>query len=236
MRSSAKASSGPSSDASAALAALLPEGCRAVVLEFASASVSVGIEDLWPEERPVVASAIERRRQEFIIGRSAARQAMAKLGSAPAAIPVGPSRQPQWPAGHVGSISHTRELVAAAAGRTEHARSLGIDVEIVGSVTDELADRILTKGERAALDAGPIQDGATVIFSAKEALYKAQYPIHGRWLGFLDVDVELEVGHDGGPGRFTAFVGPDVDHELAGHRLDGKWDRVLGHAFTALAF
>jgi 4'-phosphopantetheinyl transferase EntD len=86
---------------------LLPAGVVAVeVFE------DVPGEPVFPGEEDLVANAVVRRRCEFVTARRCAHQALAKLGHAPAPIRTGPKREPQWPAGLVGSITHTTGLRA----------------------------------------------------------------------------------------------------------------------------
>ena len=86
-------------------------------------------QDLWPVERAAIAHAIPRRQREFAAGRSAARDAVVKLGSPASAIPCAPDRSPVWPDGIVGSITHTRQTCVAIAGRRERVFAMGIDIE-----------------------------------------------------------------------------------------------------------
>jgi 4'-phosphopantetheinyl transferase EntD len=113
------------------------------------------------------------------------------------ALPAGPDRAPLWPAGFVGSITHSSgEAVAVAARRTRFA-SLGVDLEAIVSVPLWLADRVATPMERrwigAKKDAGL---RLALVFSAKEAWQKAQFPLSGRIFDFREVDVrfDLDVG------------------------------------------
>src|SRR5688500_10573337 len=88
------------------VAALVPAGC----------CVSTGPDDalpdpLFPEEEKAVAGALERRRREFALGRMHARRALGSLGYPDVCIGVRHDRAPLWPAGIVGSITHTQGLV-----------------------------------------------------------------------------------------------------------------------------
>ena len=76
-----------------------------------------------------VANAVEVRRREFVTARRCAREALAKLGHAPVPIRSGPMREPQWPAGMVGSITHTIGFRAAAIAPRGVLASVGIDTE-----------------------------------------------------------------------------------------------------------
>ncbi len=214
--------------AGAWLRRVLPDGTRAVVVDFADEPSDDG---LWDAERSSITSAVEVRRREFAAGRRCARLAIDELGRQPAAIPVGPDREPVWPGDLVGSITHSRHLVGAAVADTTVCRSLGIDFEVAGRVDDSLIDRLLTENERRRL-VGPTDDPTpTIIFSAKEAIYKATFPLTRCWLGFEDVEVTLDVGN----GTFEADVLPGVDHPMAGQRLEGFHRSMLGHVLTAIA-
>lgn len=77
--------------------------------------------------------------------------------------------------------------------------SLGIDSEITGSVRRELWRGICTPAETAWLRSLPGVEqlaAATLIFSAKEAFYKCQFPLTQERLGFHDVAVELPAWGD----------------------------------------
>ena len=72
---------------------------------------------LMPGEEAVIARAVEKRRLEYITTRHLARNALARLGFPPVAIGTGGNREPLWPAGVVGSMTHCRGYRAAAVAR-----------------------------------------------------------------------------------------------------------------------
>ena len=151
-------------------------------------------EDLLDGEFIAIQHAIPQRRHEFIGGRMMARRAMSELGVAPQAVPAGPDRAPVWPAGLVGSITHTGEWCAAAIARADEIRSVGIDVEDARSVGSELWQILCTVRELewlSTLPTGVRELGATALFSAKESVFKAQYPLTRRMLGHQAVEVRL---------------------------------------------
>jgi 4'-phosphopantetheinyl transferase EntD len=160
---------------------------------------------LWEGESAAVARAIPKRRTEFAAGRSAARAAMAEIGLAARAIPQGNDRAPLWPAGLVGSIAHCDACCIAAVAMQEHYAALGVDVEPATPLASDLFEVICTPAERAWLDDQP-DPGlmAKVIFSAKEAVYKAQYPLTGKMIGFDAVTLDFD--ND----RFRVIAGPDL--------------------------
>lgn len=194
-----------------AIAALFPAGVVVADLR------EPGNPDLLlPGEGEHLARAAPKRVREFAAGRACARRAMAELGIAPEALKVGQGRQPLWPSGFTGSITHTDDYCAAAVAPRTIAGALGIDTEIVGDVKADLWPSICTRAEMDRLEALPQRwraIGATLIFSAKEAFYKSQYPLTGEFLGFHDVEVEgwhdpqdLESLDGGGMGE--SFVRP----------------------------
>src|SRR5580692_6347409 len=97
---------------------------------------------LLPEERQYVARAMSKRVQEFAAGRVCARAALAQLGYAAVALPMGEDRAPQWPAGATGSITHTNGFCAAVVAATAQIRALGLDAEPGTSVRPHLWGRI----------------------------------------------------------------------------------------------
>jgi len=141
-----------------------------------------------------IARAIPKRRFEFAAGRRAARQALAELGLPPSAILQEADRAPIWPDGVTGSITHCDTLCIAALAPQHLYRSLGIDIEPATPLSADLEAVIATPSERRALAALPPAHRlhmAKQIFCAKEALYKAQYPVTGMRLGFQDVELDI---------------------------------------------
>jgi 4'-phosphopantetheinyl transferase EntD len=150
--------------------------------------------ELFPQEEAVVRSAVEKRRRDFVTGRACARLALERLGVDPGAIGSGPRGEPLWPAGVVGSITHCRVLRACAVARSREVRSVGVDAEVHEPLAPEVLEEVSSSTERRALARAP--NGVCldrVLFSAKEAIYKAWWPLAFRWLGFEDVALSLSV-------------------------------------------
>jgi len=153
---------------------------------------------LAPEEAAHVARAVPKRVGEFAAGRACARRALAELGVPDFILRVGPDREPLWPEGIAGSITHTERFCAAAAARTTVVAALGLDAERRDAVHRGLWRQIATSQELAWLEscaAERADEMATLIFSAKEAFYKCQFTLTREWLNFNDVSVS--VGPDG---------------------------------------
>ena len=134
----------------------------------------------------------EKRLTDFSTGRFCAKKALEQLGFYDVIIPIGEDREPIWPHGIVGSISHCDTLVGAiVAKKSEHA-SLGLDIEEIGRVTPDLYDLVFTESEKnylASFTGRQLEEQSTLIFSIKEAFYKFQHPITKTFLDFLDVEV-----------------------------------------------
>ncbi|MFI6264597.1 4'-phosphopantetheinyl transferase [Micromonospora sp. NPDC051006] len=149
--------------------------------------------------------AVESRRRDFTAGRVCARRAMATLGLPPAPVPSADDRAPVWPAGVVGTITHTRGYCAAAAARSTAVRSVGMDAEQHRPLNPGVRRMICLPEEEERLAALPAGiSWAAVLFSAKETVYKVWHPVVGTWLDFADALVAL----DPDAGTFTARIAP----------------------------
>ena len=153
--------------------------------------ISDRLSELHADEAGEVDQAIDRRRQEFATGRVLARQAMQALGIEAGPILRGDRRQPIWPAGAVGSITHAGQLAVAAIGRAERLRAVGLDLELTQRVDAKLHGKLFTAAEQALI-AGADPRMAGLMFSAKEAGYKATYPLAGRFIGFKEAEVDVD--------------------------------------------
>jgi 4'-phosphopantetheinyl transferase EntD len=135
----------------------------------------------------------EKRIQDFARGRACAHRVLSELGIPDFSLLAGAKREPIWPAGITGSITHTAGFAAAVAAPRSGIASVGLDCEIIESVDEELWSRICTPTEQARLARVPaVERGrqAALIFAAKEAFYKCQFPVSRQWVGFEDVDIE----------------------------------------------
>ena len=150
-----------------------------------------GLPPLEPEEEEALGPrAIERRRRFFALGRAAAREALAELGVERTPIGRGPGGEPLWPRGFVGAISHAGDLALVLVGRRSDYVGLGVDVEEVARGPSPRAARLICRPhemEWADVDSGT--ERLAMVFSAKEAVFKALYPIEQVWLGFSDAEL-----------------------------------------------
>jgi enterobactin synthetase component D len=129
------------------------------------------------------------RKQEYIAGRYCAFKAAKQLSAEIHNIENASTREPIWPLGLAGSISHSKNMAISCVAKSENYLSLGIDAEdfirpqgaqdIIGTVASlEEASYINGLNDQAAL---------TILFSAKEALYKALFPISRCFIDFKEV-------------------------------------------------
>lgn len=149
------------------------------------------------EAEIVAAVSSELRRIQFAAGRLAARSALRSAGATgDLTILQGEKGEPIWPAGWIGSIAHTGEIAVAAvapAHRVSGLHGLGVDIEVARRVLrPDLGRRICTQNEIVSLPKDDLQRSFALIriFSAKEAVYKAVYPLIQQFLEFRDVELD----------------------------------------------
>ncbi|MCX4852240.1 4'-phosphopantetheinyl transferase family protein [Streptomyces canus] len=195
---------------------------------------------LYPEEAEVVAQAVQKRRREFAAVRACARRAMDKLGVPPQPILPGEHGAPVWPAGLAGSMTHCDAYCAAALVRTTDLVSLGIDAEPHGPLPKGVLDAVSLPAERERLALAAAHQPAVhwdrLLFSAKESVYKAWFPLTGKWLGFEEADIEVHAEPGAVPyGHFRAEL--LVPGPLVGGRqlryFEGRW--TVRHQLVATA-
>jgi 4'-phosphopantetheinyl transferase EntD len=186
--------------------------------------------EIFPEEQEAIARAVATRRQEFTTGRACARAALARLGLPPAPILRGQRGEPRWPAGVVGSITHCAGYRACAVAHQRDVRTIGLDAEPHGPLPDGVLDAVAAPAEQSRLKelatARPGIHWDRLLFSAKESVYKAWFPVTGEWLGFGDATVDFDPDSD----RFTARILADaapITH------FEGRW--LVSHGLLATA-
>lgn len=193
--------------------------------------------ELFPEEEAAVAAAVEKRRREFVTARACARAALSRLGHPARAIPVGSRGEPVWPPGVVGSITHCAGYRACAVGAASDLRTIGVDAEVNEPLPANLIGDIALPEERRWIERAAVAEPGVswdrLLFSIKESIYKAWFPLTRSWLGFEDASVLI----DRAGGTFVASLlvpGPTLN----GHQLDGfsgRWDCAGGLVLSAIA-
>jgi 4'-phosphopantetheinyl transferase EntD len=179
---------------------------------------------MFSDEAAAVAGAGADRRREFGTVRWCARKALRQLGVP--AVPILPDedRAPRWPVGVVGSMTHCAGYRAAVVARSGDLCGVGIDAEPHAALPPDVLDFVLRDEERARLaglaDAAPALHADRLVFCAKEAVYKAWFPLTGRWLEFDDVCV-------------TVSLDGTFDARLVDARLSGRWKVERGLIIAA---
>jgi enterobactin synthetase component D / holo-[acyl-carrier protein] synthase len=172
----------------------------------------------FPGEQDLIARAVESRRREFITARRCAREALQRLGHPPGPIRSGPHREPQWPPGVVGSITHCAGYRAAVVAHATDLDALGIDAEPHAPLPAGILESVAADGDAELIAGLTAADPAThwgrLLFSAKESIYKAWFPLTDRWLGFEDAHLSI----DPEAGTFTGHL------HVPGTRRDGAPD------------
>jgi 4'-phosphopantetheinyl transferase EntD len=190
-----------------------------------------------PEEEPLIAKSVAKRRNEFITVRYCARKALGELGVAPVPILKGEKGEPCWPDGVVGSLTHCAGYRGAAVGRSAGVRTVGIDAEPHDVLPNGVLDAVSLPAERAELRAMPAGlHWDRILFCAKEATYKAWFPLTKRWLGFEDAHVTFDVDATGTAGGFESriLIDPAAVSGPPLQTLSGRWSVSDGLALTAI--
>ncbi len=204
---------------------LLPPEIFVAEATIESAHTETGLlAGLFSEEREAIARAVPRRQAEFASGRRLAHQALKQLNGLACAIPVAADRSPLWPAGIIGSITHSESVAAVAVTRVGGAwQALGIDLANIQRFEPDLARVICTPAERAA--ALPL----ALVFSAKESLFKCLHPLTKAWMDFSDAEIRLSSDSE-----FVAVLTKDCGHFANGTVIAGRWREHAGTMCTAI--
>ncbi|MFF5297416.1 4'-phosphopantetheinyl transferase family protein [Paractinoplanes globisporus] len=182
-------------------------------------------EELFPQEEEAVARAVPKRRREFATGRWLAREALGELGLPRSPIVPGERGAPGWPPGIVGSITHCDGYRAAAVALDHGFLTVAIDAEPDLPLPFGVRDAIARREEVGQLSRSGL-NWDRLLFCAKEAVYKAWFPLARTWLDFSEARVTLRP--DGTFGATILIDGP-LD------RLDGRWLSANGLLLAAIA-
>jgi enterobactin synthetase component D len=186
---------------------------------------------------PQLQGAVLSRQLEFLAGRWCARRALRAIDHVGnREVGIAPDGVPRWPSGCVGSITHTADFVWVAAASRRDVGAIGIDSEPImpAARARRLApciavpDEIGRTRDVLGLD---VAVAATLLFSAKESLFKCLYAHLPRPFHHLDVCVEMSRE----PGSFRARLHPPLCDDLP-HRLDihGRFHLDATHVHTGV--
>jgi 4'-phosphopantetheinyl transferase EntD len=216
------------------IGSLFPAGTELAVLrDFGAAK------PLYELEARHVRKAAPKRIEDFAAGRHCASLALEKLGFAQYPLEMKDDRTPAWPQGIVGSITHTDGFAAAAVASAAHCISLGLDAEKIDRVAQDVWTHICSQEEInriRELQPDKAAFAAALIFSAKEAFYKCQYPITGEFLDFQAGRVNFgNIASASGPCSFTMRPGSAIER-LIDPPYIGRWYTDGCHIVTGFYF
>ncbi|MGP3924264.1 4'-phosphopantetheinyl transferase family protein [Streptomyces sp. 8N616] len=193
---------------------------------------------LLPEERAALGAARhEGRRREFTTVRHCARRALADLGVPPVPLLPGERGAPRWPAGVVGSMTHCPGYRAAAVARSGEIRAVGIDAELHAALPRRVLGAVTRPEERERLavlsGADPEVCWDRLLFCAKEAVYKAWFPMTRRRLGFADASVTFD--RTSGSFHLDVSEPASAGSAPASYSFEGRWTATPGLLLATVA-
>jgi 4'-phosphopantetheinyl transferase EntD len=175
---------------------MIEEILPAAVIAVEARQDTSNVTTLFPAEEAVVDRAVEKRRREFTTGRACAHDALTRLGLPPSPIPSGERGEPRWPSGVVGSITHCDGYRACAVARATEVTTVGIDAEVNAALPEGVRAEIARGEELSWLNQLerdiPAVHWDRLLFSAKESVYKAWFPLANRWLDFEDASIVVD--------------------------------------------
>jgi enterobactin synthetase component D len=151
--------------------------------------------------------AAAKRKAEHLAGRYLCKKILQRH-ALPCIVPIGAFREPVWPAGWTGSITHSTGMAMSCLSRKSDIALLGIDFEswVDDGLARDIADMIIDRHERHILSSGPWQfsEHLSLVFSAKESFYKAAFPVVGRIFDFHCVRM-IDIDFPNGQYRFQVM-------------------------------
>ena len=169
----------------AALAGMLPPQVRA-----ACRAIEPGDERLLhDDELPAFRHSVAKVRRQSGAARGLARGLLREFGFGDAALLRTDGGAVRWPPGVVGSLAHDDAFAVAAIAPSSAVAMLGVDIEPSLPLPAGVPEIVSTRRERTLYGAS-LRD-SRLLFSLKEAVFKAQYPVDGLLLDFGDVEIDL---------------------------------------------
>ncbi len=186
---------------------------------------------LTSDERRIARRFSPIRLATFAAGRRAARRALGQPGTT---IDRGQHGQPIWPTGMAGSITHTKQIALAVClpGGPSNAptRSVGIDLEEIEAVTADVRQQITSRMELSAVEDHLKLDptvALALIFGAKEAVYKAAFPLFEEFIGYRQALIVVNQ-----PNRFEIRFDQSLRTAAANPGLAGYYWTDRKHVLT----
>lgn len=190
--------------------------------------------ELYPEEQRCIPDAVTKRYREFTAGRLCARKVLKKLGVDNFPLLVGDSRQPLWPPGVVGSISHCYDNCVVAATKDTHIAGLGIDVEDSATLEAGIKSLICRKSEEqwvSGVSKPDCVDWAKIIFSAKESVYKCLFPLKNIYMDFREVEIEFDLENNE---FFINLFNLEIARFVESYTMTGRFSHTNEYVYTSV--
>lgn len=193
-----------------------------------------GDNQLDPAEQATVGAMNAARRLAYIGGRLAAKRALGQAGCGRLVVEADEQCVPVFPTGYLGSIAHKHGRAVAAVTRTQAARGVGIDLEFDENHDEEsLRAEVVTPAELPTLAAvsaahPALLSPATLVLAAKEAIYKAAFPVTRTPFDFDEAELDLDP--ETRSFRALRFPGSAGIAVRGVYELSGRWILVIATA------
>lgn len=198
-----------------------------------------------------LARAVPKRKAEFLAGRYCAQQALSQFGQARddaiavkpittafanGNIPIGDNREPLWPTGIVGSITHSNGFASVSLASSADVRSIGIDSEFLinEKTAAGVSSHILLEDEQYSRHQDVFESDRhylTMVFSAKESIFKCLYPLVQTFFGFHAARIYVDKSQ---PGLFTYQLLQTLNDEF-NERFRGEGQYIFSGDFVHTA-
>lgn len=170
-----------------------------------------------------ISNSVVKRQAEYFAGRLAARYALERLGHEDFDVGTGLHRSPLWPPGICASITHANGIAICLASFNKQFEYVGVDMEKVISpdVVRKISRSIIKADEFSFLELLELDYNVafTIVFSAKETLFKALYPSVGNYFDFSAAKIERICTQSG---KFTLSLTENLTQDLvAGSLFEG---------------
>lgn len=210
---------------------MFPESAKFAFLRTENSADLSNFHQLHPLEQALVAHSVDIRKAEFGDARWCAHQALRALGrDSGQPILRGERGMPLWPASVSGSMTHTDGLRAAVVAPRLLVRSMGLDAEPAEPLPVDVVGSVARDGEMPQLDRlrdNGLDCADRLLFCAKEATYKAWFPLTHRFLGFDQAEIDLR-----DDGTFVSYL---LVRPTPVPFISGKWVVRDGYIFAATA-
>lgn len=166
---------------------------------------------------PSLEKAIKKRRVEYICARYCAGKAISKIIPGYNEVITNKlDRSPKWPPGIIGSITHTKNFAAVAVGSTNAIQGIGIDAEkIISLDTISNIRKMIANGKEIQLASSFADERIfyTIVFSAKESIFKCIYPLVNKMFWYHDVSI-ININQD--LKTFSGVLNTDLSDKFHG--------------------